>query len=240
MTPDDIRKKIEFLLKEKGIPLNHASSVILKNSAYLHQFINKGSPVRLPEEQRKRLAQLLNVDEQDLTDLSLNQPILPTHMTGVGFVAEKISGAISSFLKKPQPDTVGIEMLNVSACCGAGIDNILENVVGLWQMPLIDFKSISLSSPEHIKIVKAIGDSMQPTISDGDFVFVDISNQSMGSDGIYVLSSETGLSIKRLQNDYNSKITISSDNQLYKSHTLPLGEIHILGRVVNIVNLKKI
>ena len=93
----------------------------------------------------------------------------------------------------------------------------------------MDFKAISQASPEYIKIVKAVGDSMQPTINDGDFVFVDISSQSMGSDGIYVLSGETGLSVKRLQNDYNGNVTIISDNKLYNARPIPMNDIHILG-----------
>lgn len=240
MTADDVRKKIESLLKEKDISLNYASSVLGKNSAYLHQYINKGSPVRLPEQQRKKLAALLNIPEQELTDIPLSAPIVPPHLSGVNMVADKITSAVSSFFKKPLPDTVGIEMLNVSACCGAGIDNLSENVVGIWQMPLMDFKAISQSAPDFIKIVKAVGDSMAPTINDGDFVFVDVSNQSMGSDGVYCLSSETGLSIKRLQNNFNGEIIIKSDNKDYDSLSFKIGDIRILGRVVNIVSLRKI
>lgn len=232
MTADEIRKKIDILLKEKDISLNYASGIIGKNSAYLHQYINKGSPLRLPEEQRKKLAILLNVDEQELTDLPLSPSLQPVHTSNFGI--------IPSFFKKPHPNTVGIEMLDISACCGTGIENTHENIVGIWQMPLIDFKGISQAAPEQIKIVKAVGDSMYPTINDGDFVFVDISNSSMNSDGIYVLATETGLSIKRLQNDYNGNVTIISDNKLYNAHPIPLSNIRILGRVVNIVNLRKI
>lgn len=236
----DIKQRVKKLMEEKGLKYNKVSLTLGKNPSYLQKFVKEKSPQRLDEDFRKGLAQILEVDEQELTDIKLNQPPLPAHMAGIGFVAEKVSGAISSFFKKPLPDTVGVEMLDVSACCGAGVDNISENVVGLWQMPLIDFKSISLSAPEHIKIVRAVGDSMQPTINDGDFVFVDISNQSMGSDGIYVLFSETGLSIKRLQNDYNGNVAIISDNKLYNVRPIPLNEIKILGRVINIINLRKI
>ncbi len=72
MTPDDIRKKVDSLIVERGLSLAQASLAIGKNVAYLHQYINKGSPVRLPEIQRKKLAALLNVSEQELSDTPIN------------------------------------------------------------------------------------------------------------------------------------------------------------------------
>lgn len=238
-TPDEIRKKIDTLINERGLNYRIVSMHLGRSESYIQQYITRGSPVELKEKDRKIVAALLGIDEQELTTTSMYSTF-PAHMAGINVVADKIAGAVSSFFKKPHPDTVGIEMLDVSACCGTGIENINENVVGVWQMPLVDFKAVSQASPDKIKIVKAIGDSMQPTINDGDFVFIDIANQSMGSDGIYVLLSETGLSIKRLQNDFDGNITINSDNKLYNARTLPLKDIHILGRVINIVNLRKI
>lgn len=237
---EDVKKRVGELIAERGLNYSNIAIRLGKNTSYLQKFVKEKSPKRLDENFRKGLAQILGVDEQELTDIPLNAPIVPSHLSGVNMVADKITSAVSSFFKKPLPDTVGIEMLNVSACCGAGIDNLSENVVGIWQMPLMDFKAISQSAPEFIKIVKAVGDSMAPTINDGDFVFVDVSNQSMGSDGVYCLSSETGLSIKRLQNNFNGEIIIKSDNKDYDSLSFKIGDIRILGRVVNIVNLRKI
>ncbi len=237
-TQEEIRKYLAKVIVEQGKSYREVSLSIGRKDQYIHQYITYGLPQQLKEDDRRALAQLLHIDEQDLSSKPLYSP-LPAHMTGVNIVADKIAATVSSFFKKPHPDTVGIEMLDVSACCGTGIENLSERAVGIWQMPLMDFKAISQASPEYIKIVKAVGDSMQPTINDGDFVFVDISSQSMGSDGIYVLSGETGLSVKRLQNDYNGNVTIISDNKLYNARPIPMNDIHILGRVVNIVNLRK-
>jgi len=214
---DDLRKKIENLLKDRGISLASASVQIGKNSAYMHQFINKGSPVNLPEEQRVRLANILDVDEQELTNKPLFRGVLKTN-----------------------PNVVNIDMIDVSACCGNGVENYSEPVIGTWQMPLVDYNAMSLSSPEHIKLIKATGDSMTPLIQDGDYVFVDISNQNITSDGVYVLRLPTGLSIKRIQNALNGDVIIRSDNPLYEPLTANLRDIKILGRVVRILNQRKI
>ena len=70
-TTDEIRKKIARLIREKGYNYARASLAIGKNIAYLQQFIKNGSPRRLGEIERKKLAVLLQVDEQELTDLPL-------------------------------------------------------------------------------------------------------------------------------------------------------------------------
>ncbi len=137
-------------------------------------------------------------------------------------------------------ETVNIEMLDVSACCGNGYEIENEPVIGFWQMPIADYNAMSLTIPENIKIIKAIGDSMQPAISDGDFVFVDISNKYITSDGVYVLRLPTGLSIKRIQSGLTGDVTIRSDNSAYEPITAKLGDVQVLGRVVKILNVKKI
>ena len=216
--------------------LNDLSLKIGRNQTYLFQYLMKGVPKRLNEIDRRKLAEILNVPEQELTDI----PLLPAHQLGTAVAADKIVSTVSSWFKKPLPETVEIAMLDVSACCGAGTDNPEENVVGIWQMPLTDFKSITAASPEHIRIVRAIGDSMQPTINDGDFVFVDTSSQSMTSDGIYVISSAAGLAVKRLQNSFTGDGIVRADNKAYDSLSFSLSDLHLLGRVVYILNAKKV
>lgn len=69
---DDVRKKIARLIVEKGLNYAQVSLAIGKNVAYIQQFIKNGSPRRLGEVERHKLAQILRVDEQELTDLPLN------------------------------------------------------------------------------------------------------------------------------------------------------------------------
>ena len=68
---DDIRIKIGRLIAERGLNLAKVSLAIGKNVAYMQQFIKNGSPRRLGEVERHKLAKLLKVDEQELTDLPL-------------------------------------------------------------------------------------------------------------------------------------------------------------------------
>lgn len=219
MTPNEIRKKIEKLIKEKGYNYREVSLMMGKRDAYIHRYVYYGSPLRLKEEDRYKLAQILDCDESELTDRPVNR---------------------EAFSLKLSPSVANIDMLNVTACCGTGTDVTNEPVIGVWQMPIQDYNAMSLTSPENIKIIKAVGDSMLPTVSDGDYVFVDISNQNITSDGVYVLRLPTGLSIKRIQNGLMGDVTIRSDNPAYAPITASLIDIKILGRVVRIMNVRKI
>lgn len=69
---DEIKKKIARLILERGLNYAQVSLKIGKNIAYIQQFIKNGSPRRLGEVERRKLAQILNVDEQELTDLPIS------------------------------------------------------------------------------------------------------------------------------------------------------------------------
>lgn len=69
---DEIRRKIARLINERGLNYAQVSLRIGKNIAYIQQFIKNGSPRRLGEVERRKLAQILNVDEQELTDLPIS------------------------------------------------------------------------------------------------------------------------------------------------------------------------
>ena len=68
---ESVRKKIARLIDKKGLNYAYVSRAIGKNIAYIQQFIKNGSPRRLGEIERRKLAQILEVDEQELTDLPL-------------------------------------------------------------------------------------------------------------------------------------------------------------------------
>lgn len=72
---EEIRKKISRLILERGLNFAQVSLAIGKNIAYIQQFIKNGSPRRLGEVERHKLAAILNVNEQELTDLSLNSSV---------------------------------------------------------------------------------------------------------------------------------------------------------------------
>lgn len=229
-TIEEIKEKVGRLVAEKKLSYNAISISLGKNPSYLQKFVKEKSPKRLDEGFRRELARILNVDEQELTDL----PLLPSHMVGVSTIADKV---VSLFNKKE--DMATIEMVNVTACCGNGIDNLSEQAYGYWKLPLAEFKSLAACNPKDVKMIKAQGDSMSPTISDGDFVWIDLSNNFISSDGIYLIKTHAGLSIKRIQSGLTN-ITVLCDNSKYNDEVTTIGEIQIVGKVVHVLNSRRV
>lgn len=210
---DEVRRHIADLLKQKNLSLNKVSLQLGKNVTYLFQYI-KGSPKRLGEVERIKLAQILDVPEQELTDLPIN----------------KIAVSASS---------ANIDILDVKACCGNGNEEVTEHVIGSWCMPNDIFRHISTTSPRNIKMIQVFGDSMQPTLKAGDWVLVDITHNTPDTDGLFVLWLATGLAVKRIQGGLNSLI-IHSDNPQYKDITASFQEIKIIGKVIYILKSERV
>ena len=63
---EDIREKIKNLIKKKNYNLRDLSRNIKKNDAYLQQYLYRGTPKVLPEEYRYLLAELLDVNVNEL------------------------------------------------------------------------------------------------------------------------------------------------------------------------------
>lgn len=63
---DPVRRLILDRAREQRLPLAHLSQALQRNESYLHQFVHRGTPRRLPEEARAILADLLQVPEDAL------------------------------------------------------------------------------------------------------------------------------------------------------------------------------
>ena len=63
---EDVREKIKNLIKKKNYNLRDLSRNIKKNDAYLQQYLYRGTPKVLPEEYRYLLAELLDVNVNEL------------------------------------------------------------------------------------------------------------------------------------------------------------------------------
>lgn len=67
----EIKEKVGRLVAERGLSFNSISLKLGKNQTYLQKFVKEKSPKRLDEAFRKDLAKILEVDEQELTDIPL-------------------------------------------------------------------------------------------------------------------------------------------------------------------------
>jgi len=86
---------------------------------------------------------------------------------------------------------------------------------------------------KHIEAINVSGDSMEPTFSYNDIVFINRSKTDLNRGGIFTIRTDAGLFIKRVQARIDGRIDVISDNSVYSTQTLSPDEIEVIGRVVS-------
>lgn len=94
-------------------------------------------------------------------------------------------------------------------------------------------RNVLRTLPKNMVQVLVTGDSMEPTLSDGDIVLVDTSDMRLGFNGLYVLQYQDTIQVKRLQKQTDT-VLILSDNSVYSTETIEIDrvdDLNIVGRV---------
>lgn len=132
-------------------------------------------------------------------------------------------------------DRIRFPRLNAEATCGAGTIND-------HHIEVVDYVTVAAAwareklggNLNKIQVITARGDSMEPTIEDGDVMFVDTAIEAFEGDGLYLLWYIDGLKAKRLQSTVGGGLMIISDNSSYRTETVrgeDLNAVHIIGRI---------
>lgn len=117
-------------------------------------------------------------------------------------------------------DCVSIPVFDVRASCGNG--QVVERaaVVSLIQVNKSWVnRHCGDANPRALNVLGVTGDSMAPTLNDGDFVIIDTSATRIFTDAMYAFSLDDDLFIKRIQR-VGRDLCIISDNDRYRSFTL--------------------
>ncbi len=110
-------------------------------------------------------------------------------------------------------------MFDVQASAGMGAEVVAEDVEDYFAFNK-SFLSRQLNvSSEQLVFVTISGDSMLPTLQEGDRVLVDMSQKTVSQPGLYLLQSEDGLMAKRLL-DKQGILSVVSDNPEYENWTI--------------------
>lgn len=75
-TSATVRARLRELACQRGESLASLSCLIGRNAAYLQQYVTRGSPRKLDEDDRRLLAQRLQIDEREL---GAQEPWSPTN-----------------------------------------------------------------------------------------------------------------------------------------------------------------
>ena len=117
---------------------------------------------------------------------------------------------------KANDNNYNIDLLNVRAGAGEGIYNYVIETVDTISLDKSFFRTPI--NTNKIKGIQVDGDSMEPTLRDGDYVLID-ENTIFGVNGIYAIQLGGQILIKRLQFKMDGTILIISDNSKYQSET---------------------
>ena len=105
------------------------------------------------------------------------------------------------------------------------------------KLEIPDYFVKMMGGANMIKTIEAInvtGESMEPSLNDGDIIFVDKSKNTYSKDGIYALfTQDSGLLVKRIQKRVDGLYDIISDNNVFSNLALHKEELNIYGKVVS-------
>lgn len=130
---------------------------------------------------------------------------------------------------------VRVPRYDVAASAGGGTLEVNEQIVDYIQFKPGWIKNALGASAKDLALISVKGDSMEPTLSDGDNILVDTTDRRFEANAIYVLQLEGSLLVKRIQRKMDGTVVIKSDNKAYEPETVRgdmVEQLKVVGRVV--------
>ena len=213
MSAADSRIRLMELVQAQGVSLSGLSALLGRNPSYLQQFVRKGSPRKLEEGDRRTLARFFGVDEGDLG--------------GAGEGADGKSQYHGQ--RRTGGDWADVPRLPLGASAGPGAVAGGEIPVGQLRFSARWLKANGLDAA-MLSAIEVEGDSMDPTLRDGDEILVDRTVRPLRA-GIHVLRLDDVLLVKRIERA-GERVRLISDNRAYPEVERGADEVEIVGRVV--------
>lgn len=209
--PNGPRTRLLALSQARGVSLAALSELLGRNPSYLQQFIRKGSPRKLEEQDRATLARFLGVGEEELREPQEN-----------------------SYEKLPRPraaaEWVEVPRLDLGAAAGAGRVPGAEAAFDTFRFSRRWLEEQGLARAE-LSAIRVEGDSMEPLLNDGDEILVDRAPRPF-RDGIHVVRLGDTLMVKRVASAGPGRVALLSQNFAYPPVEVAAEEVEIIGRIV--------
>jgi hypothetical protein len=198
---DTVRATLERLIQTSGDGYAALSRLIGRNPAYIQQYLRRGVPRRLSENDRMGLARHFGV-------------------------SETLLGAPTPAARSLAPDSAIHGGVEIPWLAASGAPSLV-----LAQSLL---RHVSKGRHDWLAAHMIEGDSMAPSLLDGDHVLVDTADSLPLRDGLYAIESESRIVVKRLSiNPATQQVAILSDNASYPSFpNCDPAQLRVIGRVV--------
>lgn len=187
---EDARQALDALIREHGEDYAAISRLLGRNPAYIQQYIKRGSPRRLSEEDRIRLAAYFRVPEDRLG----------------GRTGRAVAAA---------PALLPVPRIEIGASAGSGAVAEIEEHGPPIGFDATMLRGLGVKRTGGLSIIRVAGASMEPTLQDGDDILVDRDAGPPQSGAIYVLRLDDMLVVKRLIGAGKGPYVIRSDNPAF-------------------------
>ena len=226
---DPVRLRLKDLLRRNDLTLAAASLAIGRNKTYLQQYVDRGIPAVLGYRDSETLAGMLGCDPSELRHdvVPKRRPMKrkPPRMPA------KLPGAPVAVIPE-----VTVE---VSAGAGTFAEEFVSETA-LWQWPENMIRHEAGAEPGNLRILRVRGNSMEPELSDGDRIVVDVSRRLPATGETFVLWDGIGLVVKRVEvvradaagDDDPARLRLISANPDYAPYSCLAQDAHILGKVL--------
>jgi len=201
----DPRERLAELAGQRGASLAALSRMIGRNSSYLQQYITKGSPRKLEEDDRRRLADFFAVRESEL-------------------------GAPEAKSLREGGEWVEVPRLSLEASAGPGATAAEEIPFDAFRFSRRWLREHGLE-PGQLSAIRVMGDSMDPLLRDGDEILVDRTPRPF-REGVHVVRLGEALHVKLLQAVPPGRLRLISKNAAYEPVEVPMSDVDVVGRVV--------
>lgn len=136
------------------------------------------------------------------------------------------------------PEMVEVAGIDLDFGLGAAFmdQDVSEHHAERMPFPRAWLRQVTTSDPSQLYWTRGVGNSMEPTISDGDVILIDRSKagSSFGDLCWAIAYGQTGM-IKRLRPMPDGGVKIMSDNPAVPPEVAYDGELHVFGRVVAVM-----
>ena len=196
---------------------------------------------------QQKLADKLNIKQQTIADIEsgrkqkidveilyklLEEYLINTEwlLFGTGYPTKFDDEEAASIIYS-NTNSIPIPFYSAKAAAGEGVD-----ITEYPEKDIIAFDKRYLQAVvghnfEHYSLITAVGDSMQPTIKDGDLLMIDDSIKEIRPNKIFVIRQGNKFRVKRLRTEITGETFIISDNPNYPIETMDK-ETEIIGQVV--------
>jgi phage repressor protein C with HTH and peptisase S24 domain len=205
------RARLLELSQKRGVSLSALSDLLGRNPSYLQQFIRKGSPRKLEEQDRATLAQFFGVGEEELRDVKDNSYVAPSKPRESG-------------------EWIDVPRLDLGASAGPGRVAGDEAAFDTFRFSRRWLAEQGLERAQ-LSAITVEGDSMEPLLNNGDEILVDCSPRAF-RDGIHVVRLGDTLMVKRVASMGAGRLALLSQNLAYPPVEVAAEEVAIIGRVV--------